>query len=58
MKNANDYTMMIKKENEVIETRVSYNKVTNEATISDFKTQSTKTQVEKVPIREIQSIVT
>lgn len=33
-------------------------KNTDEAVVTDFKTQSPKVQLEKVPIREMQSMVT
>lgn len=51
------YTMMIKKGNEIIETKAIYDKSTDTTVISDFKTQSTKSQVERVPIKEVQTIV-
>lgn len=47
----NEYTMMIKKGTEVIETKVVYDKIKDTTVITDFKTQSTKSQVEKVPIK-------
>lgn len=49
---------MVKKGIEVLETKVTYDKTTQKAIVSDLRTQSIKTQVEKVPIREIQSLVT
>lgn len=58
LKNVNEYTMMIKKGTEVIETKAVYDKTKQTTVITDFHTQSTKLQVEKVPIKEIQSIVT
>lgn len=58
LKNVNEYTMMVKKGTEVIETKAVYDKIKQTTVITDFHTQSTKLQVERVPIKEIQSIVT
>jgi len=58
LSNTTEYTLVSKKNDEIIEIRVSRRTDTNQSVLIDFRTQNTQLQVERVPIQPIQSLIT